>query len=94
VGEREKAELQVPTPNQRCAASKHTEGYPRCRGSQVRELENPEYVWEQVMRMLVRMAEYGLVHCDLNEFNLMVRELQGCTAMKKLRIVRLGLSTW
>jgi RIO-like serine/threonine protein kinase len=47
--------------------------------AQVRELENPDYVYEQVIRMLVRMAEYGLVHCDLNEFNLMVDEDENVT---------------
>lgn len=47
--------------------------------TQVRELENPDYVYEQVIRMLVRMAEYGLVHCDLNEFNLMVDEDENVT---------------
>lgn len=45
----------------------------------MRELENPDYVYEQVIRMLVRMAEYGLVHCDLNEFNLMVDEDENVT---------------
>lgn len=39
---------------------------------QVRQLSNPRGVYEQLMDMLARLASLGLVHCDYNEFNLLV----------------------
>ncbi len=39
---------------------------------QVRELSNARGVYEQLMEMLSRLASLGLVHCDYNEFNLLV----------------------
>jgi RIO1 family len=39
-------------------------------------LENPEKVYHQMMDLLVRFAENGLIHGDLNEFNTMVDEDQ------------------
>lgn len=42
---------------------------------QVRELGNPGRIYEQCMGMMARLAELGLVHCDFNEFNLLVSTL-------------------
>lgn len=39
---------------------------------QVRQLSNPRLVYTQLMEMLARLAGLGLVHCDYNEFNLLV----------------------
>lgn len=39
---------------------------------QVRQLSNPRLVYTQLMDMLARLAGLGLVHCDYNEFNLLV----------------------
>lgn len=39
---------------------------------QVRELGNPGEIYQQCMGMMARLAELGLVHCDFNEFNLLV----------------------
>ena len=39
---------------------------------QVRELGSPGEIYRQCMGMMVRLAELGLVHCDFNEFNLLV----------------------
>jgi len=39
---------------------------------QLRELRNPDKVYSTLMNMIVRLAEHGLIHCDFNEFNLMV----------------------
>eukprot|EP00854_Cymbomonas_tetramitiformis_P002976 gene2976-3792_t len=47
--------------------------------TQVRELAHPEKVFNQVSDLLVRMAEHGLIHCDLNEFNLMVNDQEEVT---------------
>ncbi|KAL3140995.1 hypothetical protein ABBQ32_005512 [Trebouxia sp. C0010 RCD-2024] len=41
---------------------------------QVRELGNPGRIYEQCMGMMARLAELGLVHCDFNEFNLLVSD--------------------
>jgi hypothetical protein len=40
---------------------------------QVRELQEPGKAYRTIMGMLERLASVGLVHCDLNEFNLLVR---------------------
>jgi len=40
---------------------------------QVKEFANPQKVYQECMKLLVRLAELGLVHCDFNEFNLLVR---------------------
>lgn len=40
--------------------------------NQIREINNPNLVYVQCMDFIARLAEYGLIHCDLNEFNLMV----------------------
>ena len=41
--------------------------------AQVRELRNPGAVYAQLMDLLARLAAKGLIHCDFNEFNLLVR---------------------
>lgn len=40
---------------------------------QVKQLQNPEMVFETIIGLVVRLAEKGLIHCDFNEFNIMVR---------------------
>jgi hypothetical protein len=42
---------------------------------QVRQLQNPRRVYTQLMDLLGRLAGLGLVHCDYNEFNVLVRTL-------------------
>lgn len=39
---------------------------------QVKELQNPETVFNTILGIVVRLAEHGLIHCDFNEFNIMV----------------------
>lgn len=41
---------------------------------QVRELVNPGEIYKQCMGMMTQLAQLGLVHCDFNEFNLLVSE--------------------
>ena len=41
---------------------------------QIRELGNPGEIYRQCMGMMARLAELGLVHCDFNEFNLLVSD--------------------
>jgi RIO kinase 2 len=39
---------------------------------QVKELQNPNDVFDTTLGLIVRLAEHGLIHCDFNEFNIMV----------------------
>ena len=39
---------------------------------QVNQLQNPDSVFETIIGLVVRLAEHGLIHCDFNEFNIMV----------------------
>lgn len=39
---------------------------------QVKQLQNPEMVFERIIGLVIRLAEHGLIHCDFNEFNIMV----------------------
>lgn len=38
----------------------------------VKKMEEPDQVFGQLMEVIVRLANYGLVHCDFNEFNLLI----------------------
>ena len=50
---------------------------------QVRELENPGFVYAQCMDLMAKLAAKGLIHCDFNEFNLLVR---GCLALSCFKL--------
>jgi len=41
-------------------------GLPVCK---VKTIKNVEGVYNQAMDMLKRLTQYGLIHCDYNEFN-------------------------
>eukprot|EP00271_Cylindrocystis_brebissonii_P018246 TRINITY_DN5088_c1_g1_i1.p1 TRINITY_DN5088_c1_g1~~TRINITY_DN5088_c1_g1_i1.p1 ORF type:complete len:701 (-),score=201.61 TRINITY_DN5088_c1_g1_i1:83-2185(-) len=49
--------------------------------TQVKELQNPGVVFEQVIALLLRLARLGLIHCDFNEFNLMVDDEEHITVI-------------
>ena len=40
---------------------------------QVKQLQNPDIIFETIIGLVIRLAEHGLIHCDFNEFNIMVR---------------------
>jgi len=40
----------------------------------VRELKNPEKVYSTLMDLLVKLANYGLIHGDFNEFNILIND--------------------
>lgn len=42
-------------------------------GWQVRELRNPGVVYSSLMDFMAHLARLGLIHCDFNEFNVLVR---------------------
>ncbi|CAI9583088.1 unnamed protein product [Staurois parvus] len=44
-------------------------GYPLC---QVRRLEDPASLYSELMELIVKLANHGLIHGDFNEFNLML----------------------
>lgn len=44
-------------------------GYPLC---QVHDLAEPQRVFDDIMNLIVHLANYGLIHSDFNEFNIMV----------------------
>ncbi|CAI5997624.1 unnamed protein product [Closterium sp. NIES-64] len=46
---------------------------------QVRELQRPQVVFDQVLSLIIRLAAVGLIHCDFNEFNLLVDEEERIT---------------
>jgi len=45
------------------------DGYPLC---QVEEIDEPTIVYDNLMKLVVRLARYGIIHGDLNEFNLLI----------------------
>ncbi|KAH7529479.1 hypothetical protein FEM48_Zijuj05G0188300 [Ziziphus jujuba var. spinosa] len=55
--------------NRHCVIMSLVQGYPLV---QVKQLENPETVFETIIGLVVRLAEHGLIHCDFNEFNIMI----------------------
>ncbi|XP_004307023.1 PREDICTED: serine/threonine-protein kinase rio2-like [Fragaria vesca subsp. vesca] len=55
--------------NRHCVIMSLVPGYPLV---QVKQLENPEIVFNTIIGIVVRLAEHGLIHCDFNEFNIMI----------------------
>ncbi|XP_037088408.1 serine/threonine-protein kinase rio2-like, partial [Pollicipes pollicipes] len=64
----------VPRPvhhNRHAVLMSIVEGAPLC---ELRELENPQRLYAECMELMIRLAECGVIHCDFNEFNLMVTD--------------------
>ncbi|KAJ7523894.1 hypothetical protein O6H91_18G066600 [Diphasiastrum complanatum] len=55
--------------NRHCVLMSLVPGYPLV---QVKELHNPDHIFETIMSIVVRLAQHGLIHCDFNEFNIMI----------------------
>ncbi|ERN20158.1 serine/threonine-protein kinase rio2 [Amborella trichopoda] len=55
--------------NRHCVVMSLVPGYPLV---QVKQLQNPETIFETIVGIVVRLAEHGLIHCDFNEFNIMI----------------------
>ncbi|KAK6930468.1 hypothetical protein RJ641_004562 [Dillenia turbinata] len=55
--------------NRHCVVMSFVQGYPLV---QVKELQSPTMVFETIVALIVRLAEHGLIHCDFNEFNIMI----------------------
>lgn len=39
---------------------------------QVREIQDPAALYNEIMELIVKLANHGLIHGDFNEFNLML----------------------
>ena len=50
----------------------------------VTEMAHPEDAYETIMQLIVRLAQHGLIHCDCNEFNLIVDEREDGTVDVRL----------
>jgi RIO kinase 2 len=64
----------VPTPvdwNRHCLVMSLVDGAPL---NQIKQMSRPQYVYDQMMGLVVRLAKHGLIHGDLNEFNVLVRD--------------------
>jgi RIO kinase 2 len=46
---------------------------------QVRQLHDPCSVYSELMELMSRLATLGLVHCDFNEFNIMINDEEDLT---------------
>ncbi|KAF7039118.1 hypothetical protein CFC21_049176 [Triticum aestivum] len=55
--------------NRHCVIMSLVPGYPLV---QIRELQNPDDVFDKILGLVIRLAEHGLIHCDFNEFNIMI----------------------
>ena len=69
-----KRSFPVPTPidwNRHAVLMTRAQGYPLY---QIRELAQPDEVMRGLMQLIVRLASYGLVHGDFNEFNLLIED--------------------
>lgn len=64
----------VPEPvgfNRHCILMELIDGHPLC---QVHTLEDPSLLYDNLMNLIVHLANCGLIHGDFNEFNLMLNE--------------------
>ncbi|XP_066510208.1 serine/threonine-protein kinase RIO2-like [Hoplias malabaricus] len=62
----------VPKPvdyNRHAVVMELINGYPLC---QVREIQDPALLYSEIMELVVKLANHGLIHGDFNEFNLML----------------------
>ncbi|CAO1944136.1 unnamed protein product [Urochloa humidicola] len=64
--------------NRHCVIMSLVQGYPLV---QVKELQNPDDVFDTILGLIVRLAEHGLIHCDFNEFNIMIDDDENITVI-------------
>jgi len=71
----------IPVPidcNRHIVVMSLVDGYPL---TQIRELGDPAKVCNTLLSVAVRLAEHGLVHCDLNEFNILINDDEEVTVI-------------
>eukprot|EP01133_Synstelium_polycarpum_P007040 gene7040-8186_t len=69
----------VPKPfdsNRHCIVMSRVKGYPL---TQIVELRHPSKVYSDLMNLIVRLANYGLIHGDFNEFNILINDEEELT---------------
>lgn len=69
----------VPKPidhSRHCVLMSLCKGYPMCHVAHVR---HPGKVYNELMNLIIRLAQHGLIHCDFNEFNLMIDDEENIT---------------
>lgn len=72
----------VPEPldvNRHCVVMRLASGYQL---NSIQSLRHPGLVFDRLMNIIVRLAEHGLIHCDFNEFNLLVDDNEEVAAIK------------
>jgi RIO kinase 2 len=71
----------TPTPidqNRHVVVMSRVNGFPMAQ-IKAGKMENAEQIFRVCVEILRRLAQHGLVHCDFNEFNLMISELGDVT---------------
>lgn len=69
----------VPTPidyNRHCIVMSRARGYPL---TQIVQLRHPSKVYSDLMNLIVKLASYGLIHGDFNEFNILINDEEEIT---------------
>ncbi|XP_018306519.1 serine/threonine-protein kinase rio2 [Mycetomoellerius zeteki] len=64
----------VPKPidfNRHCVVMELVEGGPLCN---INEVDNVETLYDELMDLIVRLANHGVIHGDFNEFNIMIKD--------------------
>jgi RIO kinase 2 len=64
----------VPKPidfNRHVVVMQLVKGFPLC---QVHHIDDYQQVFDDIMNLIVHLANYGLIHSDFNEFNLMLSD--------------------
>lgn len=62
--------------NRHCVLMSLVPGYPLV---QVKQLQHPKQIFNTIIGLIVRLAEHGLIHCDFNEFNIMIDDEESVT---------------
>uniref|UniRef100_A0A646QDW6 Serine/threonine-protein kinase RIO2 n=1 Tax=Hemiscolopendra marginata TaxID=943146 RepID=A0A646QDW6_9MYRI len=68
----QKRGFSVPKPidfNRHCVIMELVKGYPLC---QVHNLNNPADLYDELMELVLQLANHGVIHGDFNEFNIML----------------------
>ena len=40
----------------------------------MQSLDDPGSIYNELMELIVQLGSYGLIHCDFNEFNIMISD--------------------
>ncbi|XP_050522329.1 serine/threonine-protein kinase RIO2 [Daktulosphaira vitifoliae] len=71
-----KRDFPVPKPidiNRHCVVMELINGHPLCRLYEIDDVEN---LYDELMDLIVRLGQHGVIHGDFNEFNIMINDEQ------------------